>query len=529
MAAVEPLDPGGGPHNGPGEAVNQVRPKKTFADAAQVAGKVPGGRTWEQIIADSKQKRNILELHMSKQKDPSEPNTPSDNSKVKHLTFDELSIFIFDVLKIKQSDTEAIDYTTGSYGHREIELKQGVDFSSYLTGNTPVKYLGHDIIVKKQQTNNTTKILFRNVPLNVPDEEIINLSMCYGQPQGWVNREKLFNIKDRGKVGSNRTVEVLLNDGASFENYYWLEGPLPGDQGRRITVTHQGQPQQCSHCFSNDFPKYDMPLSQRCPAQGNGRACKLIGTPRARMTPYMKDLERTVGFTTLKIKQARLGGNRAGYEINEDKDLDQVEEELIYKTPIMERDERILTLEKEKDELNSDLPELKEKVKKLTKQLEAEKKEKTLKEIRVSKAMNITEQRVAEAIKSDYSFLVDNPQLITILSLFQERSEFEVDMINGVVKPIQEEGFLEVICKDINDITEPAELSIPMDMVKERVGEVKNKVLEGPKRRWIKNDGGSRRNSISSMVSSQSKRDRESFETDGRMNRQRLASPSDQD
>ena len=72
---------------------------------------------------------------------------------------------------------------------------------------------------KRQDTNTTTKILFRNVPLHVPDEELINMCLCYGQSQGWVTREKLFNNKDRGKIGSNRTVEVLLNEGASFENF----------------------------------------------------------------------------------------------------------------------------------------------------------------------------------------------------------------------------------------------------------------------------------------------------------------------
>jgi hypothetical protein len=184
------------------------------------------------------------------------------------------------------------------------------------------------------------------VPLNVPDEELINLCMCYGQSQGWVTRERLTNNKDRGKIGSNRTVDVLLNEGAAFENYFSLEGPLPGDQGRRVTVTHQGQPQQCSNCFSYDIPKYGMALSGRCPAQGNGHACKMMGTPRARMNHYMKDLEKLVGFTTLKMKHARFSGNRiATYDVNDD---EEIVEDLVYKTPVGEKDERISTLEKEK-------------------------------------------------------------------------------------------------------------------------------------------------------------------------------------
>ena len=70
---------------------------------------------------------------------------------------------------------------------------------------------------------------------------------------------------------------------------------------------------------------------------------------------------------------------------------------------------------------------------------------------------------------------------------------------------------------------------VPMDLVKERVGEVKNKVLEGLKGRWLKpigEDGRRRRNSMSSIVSSQSKRDRDSLETDMRTSRPRVTSPA---
>ena len=57
------------------------------------------------------------------------------------------------------------------------------------------------------------------MPLNVPDEEILNPCMSYGDPVGWVSREKLTNNKDKGIPGSNRSVEVNMNDGAAFENF----------------------------------------------------------------------------------------------------------------------------------------------------------------------------------------------------------------------------------------------------------------------------------------------------------------------
>ena len=115
-------------------------------------------------------------------------------------------------------------------------------------------------------------MLFRSVPLNVPDEELVNLALCYGQPVGKVKRERLTNSKDKGKIGSISSLDVLLNPGYAFENYYWLEGPLPSDQG-----TPQNQPMQCNNCFGYIIAKYGNGLSL-CPGDGNGRACKAMET-----------------------------------------------------------------------------------------------------------------------------------------------------------------------------------------------------------------------------------------------------------
>ena len=49
---------------------NQVKPGQTFADVAMAANLVSGGlnntRTFEQIISEEKQNRNILELYLTK-------------------------------------------------------------------------------------------------------------------------------------------------------------------------------------------------------------------------------------------------------------------------------------------------------------------------------------------------------------------------------------------------------------------------------------------------------------------------------
>ena len=56
---------------------------------------------------------------------------------------------------------------------------------------------------------------------------------------------------------------------------------------------------------------------------------------------------------------------------------------------------------------------------------------------------------MAETIKTDPSFLANNPHLISLLSLFQDRDDFDVDVENGIVKPVQEEFFLKAVAMDI--------------------------------------------------------------------------------
>ena len=67
-------------------------------------------------------------------------------SRPKSLSNDELSEFIFDVLKIQETDCIGLDYF---YGHKEIELKEGVVVSPYLYVDHPITFHDFDIIVKK--------------------------------------------------------------------------------------------------------------------------------------------------------------------------------------------------------------------------------------------------------------------------------------------------------------------------------------------------------------------------------------------
>ena len=421
---------------------------------------------------------------------------------------------------MKESDSIGLDYF---YGHKEIELREGVEVTPYLHVDTPIKFLDFNIFVKRQETNFATKILFRNVPLNVPDEELVNLALCYGQPVGEVRRERLTNPKDKGKFGSNRTMDVLLNHGCAFENFYWMEGPLPSDQGRRVTVTHQNQPQQCSNCFGYSMAKYG-PEMKLCPGNGNGRACKALDTERAKMGPYMRELQRLLGYKSLKAKFCRVGFNE---EQMDDEDETDITFKTTYKSPIIEKDEQILTLQKEREDwrleqenLKKELPVLQENLTKAKSKLEAMQKSVRQKSNQVKQAASITEKRLAEAISLDPNYLRDSPHLITLLAIFQERDDFTVDMENDTVKPVHADTFLKDTIKNIKELTDQKPELLSNDQCKERLGDIKNQLLDSVKQRWIK---PGRRFSISSQTSSSSKRDRNEDLSVERINRQKVS------
>ena len=72
-----------------------------------------------------------------------------------------------------------------------------------------------------------------------------------------------------------------------------MEGPLEGDQGGRITVLHQGQVMQCSHCLRR---------ADSCPGGGRGKLCKERKTRRGEIGDYMRHLKIQHNYTSLKIK-----------------------------------------------------------------------------------------------------------------------------------------------------------------------------------------------------------------------------------
>ena len=245
-------------------------------------------RTFEQIVADEKETRNIIEIKVTRK----QVEIDGEIKPAKSLSMDDVSVLIFDVIGVKPQDCLGVALYTSRYDTKEVKFKPGVDTECYLTKDNPIDFKDHEILVTKQ-TANITRVTFKNVPFNVPDEEILNLCSCYGDiGTTRVTYEKP-TINSRGVMGATRYVDLKLTPGKQFENFYWLEGPLEGDKGSRITVLHTGQERQCSHCLRTEGD---------CPGAGVGRVCYKMGTARGEMKDYMKHLYIKHNYMSMKMK-----------------------------------------------------------------------------------------------------------------------------------------------------------------------------------------------------------------------------------
>ena len=212
-------------------------------------------RTFAQIIQDEKNQRNIIEIQLNR--------IFTNDSDPKSLTYEDIGELLFDFLQINPDDCISFNFNTGRYDQREVKFKANMNTSQFLRVE-PITFKEHTITVKKQRQN-IIRVTFKNDPLNVPDEEILTLCAAYGKAvDGCVQYERLNNIKGRGLTGSTRYVDMELEPGQTFENLYWMEGPLQGNVGKRIVVLYSGQ---------------------------------------ARNT-YMQSLRDTIGYVSMKIRYA---------------------------------------------------------------------------------------------------------------------------------------------------------------------------------------------------------------------------------
>ena len=444
----------------PGQLTNSPE----WAGTGAPGGTTPNSRSFTQIIEDEKANRNILEITLTKI-------TTTDSAgnvlKGPSLNFDDLGELIFDVLKINHEHCLTFDYNTGRYDTKQIKLKHNINTDNYVT-LSPITYKEHMITVSKQQ-HDITRVTFKNVPLNVPDEEIIHLCKSYGEPTDFiVHYEVLSNLKNKGMTGSTRYVDMKLSKGAMFENYYWLEGPLPGDKGRRVLVLHNGQVAQCSHCLRRS--------NSGCQGAGNGKVCWELKTPRAKLANYIQHLKIKLGYTSLKTRYLENLAkhfpslNRAENLENQIEDKLENDDDIIPMNPIELKDKEIasLTVNLEKSIAKElALNNLKEDLKKTTAELNLMKKNFNTSQQKLSFARKATETLLVENIANPDGYR-EEPALVGVFSATFNEDDFDIDEENSEIRS-RKGPFLQSMEEKL-DLTSSDQ--------KERYMEVKNQILE---------------------------------------------------
>ena len=96
-------------------------------------------RSYEEIIADAKSNRNILEINLKK--------NSSDEVRPSNLTFNQLGELLFDKLKLKSEDCLRVNFSSHRYDTREVILKPTVDLSPYIMEIDD--FYGHSVISKR--------------------------------------------------------------------------------------------------------------------------------------------------------------------------------------------------------------------------------------------------------------------------------------------------------------------------------------------------------------------------------------------
>ena len=202
---------GGGPKHQPHDASSKpsTTPVQTGGGPSSTT---PRMRSFEEIVADEKKNRNILVVKINK----IIKIVDGKEVKEKSLHMEDVGELLFEVIKLKVSDCAGLSLSTSRYDTKAINLKPGVDPTPYLT-NAPIIFKGHEVTIIQERTD-IIKVTFRNVPWDIPDEEIINLCEVYGIPINNLVSYEPMPKPYRGIRGPSRSVEMKMKPGNQFVN-----------------------------------------------------------------------------------------------------------------------------------------------------------------------------------------------------------------------------------------------------------------------------------------------------------------------
>merc|ERR1712240_797789 len=257
---------------------------------------------------------NMIELTFQKQ-DSGDTTTPEFPS------LEVVANYLFEVLEINPNDALEIDHFSNR-SKKRILLKDGINIEQHRL-YMPDTFKGYIVNVERT-AQAKIRIQFKNVPIDCPEVELVNLINTYGSLEGEITYQLMSVPTAKGNVRikpSNRVADVILKPGRKMKNYYWLGGLHNNSRDTKITVTHQGQTQQCANCLLTE--------EEGCPAMGMGKKCREMKQPRTPLSDYFKRLEEEDGFISLRTQARRYVAQQKG-QTEESLDAEDNREDLDY-------------------------------------------------------------------------------------------------------------------------------------------------------------------------------------------------------
>ena len=209
---------------------------------------------------------------------------------------------IFDLLAFLPEDVTGVHFRSDGPWSSEIEVTSEETADKY-AGKTLVNNNVTFQVTKIQEGEDV--ITFRDVPLSVPDCELIHLVKAYN---GKMSKEEVFykqeKIKTDGGVevtlakSSTRYIYATLPPNKRIRSYYWLQGMGAGDTAKRIVVLHKNQSdgRQCGNCLRTARDPFNP-----CKFAAKTSACKKnAASDRMKLADYLRVLREEDGYVSLR-------------------------------------------------------------------------------------------------------------------------------------------------------------------------------------------------------------------------------------
>ena len=348
---------------------------------------------------------------------------------------------IFEVLGFQPDDVSGVHFRSDGPLSSEVELAQEVEINKY----AGMEKTHNNVVFKVSKIEEGEDVItFRDVPLSIPDCELIHIVKAYG---GQMSKEEVHYKKETittsGGIevtlakSSTRFIYATLPPNKPMRSFYWLHGLGPGDSARRIQVIAKNQDgRQCGSCLRTARDPFN-----HCRFAAKTSACKKYAPEdRMALADYLRLLQQTDNYVSLR--------NVCRWTDQQEDETDEVKEDQEDTMSDWAKEPTTFTPELELANSQAEINDLRTKYSNEKKYCDKAKKEsarsrKEAKSLRVGNERNLPalREKVSETIRRGETEWNENLDFLSTLlaSCVQLRALDEDEAAKGKLVPKQEE------------------------------------------------------------------------------------------